>query len=292
MQNKNIFYALGLIVFLVFLIFFFFSAPKSFPVGIIININQGENLREVSLKLKEEQIIRSRLVFEAFVIIYGGEKHLISADYLFESRLSVWQIARRISKGERHLAPVKVTIPEGFNISEIAQVFTSKLSYFNQNEFLLMTKDLEGYLFPDTYFFFTTDGEKEVLKSMTKNFEKKIALIRPEIISSGKTEEEIIKIASIIEKEARGDLDRGFISGILWNRLKIDMLLQVDVAPETYKKKGLPQNPISSPGLKSISAAIHPQISSYFYFLYDKKDNIHYAKSFSEHRQNVLKYLK
>ncbi|KKQ02039.1 MAG: Aminodeoxychorismate lyase [Parcubacteria group bacterium GW2011_GWB1_36_5] len=292
MQNKNIFYALGLIVFLVFLIFFFFSAPKSFPVGIIININQGENLREVSLKLKEEQIIRSRLVFEAFVIIYGGEKHLISADYLFESRLSVWQIARRISKGERHLAPVKVTIPEGFNISEIAQVFTSKLSYFNQNEFLLMTKDLEGYLFPDTYFFFTTDGEKEVLKSMTKNFEKKIALIRPEIISSGKTEEEIIKIASIIEKEARGDLDRGFISGILWNRLKIDMLLQVDVAPETYKKKGLPQNPISNPGLKSISAAIHPQISSYFYFLYDKKDNIHYAKSFSEHRQNVLKYLK
>ena len=70
------------------------------------------------------------------------------------------------------------------------------------------------------------------------------------------------------------------------------MPLQTDAAPETYKVKGLPKNPISNPGLEAINSAINPQNSSYLYYLHDKDGNIHYAKNFEEHKANKLKYLK
>ncbi len=279
------------LIFCIVIFLFFLNAPIDFPFGTIFKIEPGMSLRTVSLKLKQNKIIRSRTAFEAFVIIYGGDKYIISADYEFENALPVYEVARRISKGERHLAPVTVTIPEGFNKAEIAAVFSPKLSNFNAENFLRLAEDEEGYLFPDTYFFFTTDGEAEVIKSMRANFEKKIETIRQEIISSGKTEKEIIIIASIIEREAKGKEDRDIISGILRKRLAINMPLQVDAAPETYKTKGLPKIPIANPGLLSIMAALYPESSPYLYYLHDQDGNIHYAKNFEEHKVNKLKYL-
>ena len=126
---------------------------------------------------------------------------------------------------------------------------------------------------------------------MSDNFEKKITPSSANYFS-GKTEKEIIIMASIIEREAKGDTDRGIISGILWKRIQIGMPLQVDSAPETYKTKGLPDSPIGNPGLKAIEAAINPQSSSYLYYLHDKDGNIHYAKTFAEHEVNIEKYLK
>jgi len=291
-QNKNIFYILGAGIFLVFFYSFFLRPPVDFPIGSIVNIEPGMNLRGVSLQLKREHLISSRTVFEAFIIIYGGEKHLIPADYLFEKKEPVWEVAKRLIRGERRLAPVKVTIPEGFNVSDIADAFVSKLADFNKEKFLLLAKTKEGYLFPDTYFFFTTDTETEVLRSLGDNFEKKITPLLPEIISSGKSEKDIIIMASIIEREAKGDADRGIISGILWKRLSINMPLQVDAALGTYETKGLPKNPISNPGLEAIKAAIYPQSSPYLYYLHDKDGNIHYARTFAEHSKNIVKYLK
>ena len=290
--NRVFFYVLGVIAFLSFFYSLFLNAPANFSPGTIFRIEEGMSLRNVSLELKREDIIQSRLAFEAFVIIFGGEKHVISADYLFEARASVWEVARRISKGERHLAPVKVTIPEGFNMHDIVSVFSTKLTNFNKEKFLLEAKDKEGYLFPDTYFFFTTANEEDVLKSLTDNFKKKISMLEQDIMQSGKGEEDIIIMASVLEKESKGSIDRDIISGILWKRLSQGMFLQADAAPETYKNKGLPKSPISNPGLQAIKAALYPQNSPYFYYLHDKTGNIHYAKSFSEHRQNISKYLK
>ncbi|OGI68785.1 hypothetical protein A3A05_02975 [Candidatus Nomurabacteria bacterium RIFCSPLOWO2_01_FULL_41_12] len=292
MQNKYHFYVLGALFFLIFFTFFFVSAPRNFPEGIVFNVAQGSSLRSVSFELKNQNIIRSRLVFEAFVIIYGGEKHIIPADYLFENKISSREVAKRISKGERHLAPVKVTIPEGFTVYDIADTFALKLSYFNKDKFLNYAKDKEGYLFPDTYFFFTTANEEDVLKSLTDNFKKKISMLENEIINTGKSEGDIIKMASLLERESKGSADRDIISGILWKRLSIGMSLQADAAPETYKKLGLPANPICNPGLLSIKAAIYPKSTPYLYYLHDKDGNIYYAKSFTEHRKNILKYLK
>ena len=125
-----------------------------------------------------------------------------------------------------------------------------------------------------------------------ENGEHQIKPIQPLIIKTGKTEKEIITMASLIEGEAKGNIDRGFISGILWKRLSMNMPLQVDVALETYKTKGLPKNPIGNPGLEAIKAAIYPKDSAYLYYLHDKKGNIHYAKNFLEHQVNIRKYLK
>src|SRR3990167_7746653 len=273
-KNKIIFYVLSVVVFLILIYCFFFSAPGNFPTNTPINIKDGSSLRSISLFLKDNNAIHSRVVFETLVIVYGGDKYLISGDYLFENKLGVFEVARRLSKGERHLAPIKVTIPEGFNVSDISKAFDLKLTNFNENIFLLEAIKKEGYLFPDTYFFLTTDGEQDVLRSISDNFEKKISPIRPQIISSGKTEKEIIIMASIIEKESKGDIDREFISGILWKRIAKGIPLQVDAEPSTYKTKGLPENPISNPGLKAIEAAIYPKISSYLYYLHDKEGNI------------------
>jgi UPF0755 protein len=292
MQNKNIFYILGVVVFLIFFYILFLSAPSNFPVNSVVKIEAGESLRSVSLQLKQRHLIYSMQIFEAFMIFYGGEKHIISANYLFEKKLPVFEIARRISGGEHHTAPVVLTIPEGFDINQIADTTSSKLENFNKVEFLIKAKDLEGYLFPDTYFFLNNANETNVIKSMSENFNKKITPLLTEIASSGKSEKDIIIMASIIEGESKGDIDRGVISGILWKRIKIGMPLQVDAAPETYKTKGLPKSPIGNPGLRAILASIHPQNSPYLYYLHDKDGNIHYAKTFTEHNQNIKKYLK
>lgn len=290
-QKKVIFSIVGIIVFLL-LAHFLFIAPNNFPEGSIINIKEGASLRFVSGDLKENHLIRSRVLFETFVIIFGGEKYLASGDYLFESKIPVFLVASRLSKGEHHLAPVKVTIPEGFNVSEISETFALKLINFNKNKFLLEAKSKEGYLFPDTYFFLTTDTEIDVLRSMSDNFDKKITPFKSEITISGKSLEEIITMASLIEEESKGDTDREFISGILWKRLSIGMPLQVDAEQATYKTKGLPKKPISNPGLKAIKASLYPKNSPYLYYLHDKEGNIYYAKNFSEHQANIRKYLK
>jgi UPF0755 protein len=288
-HKKRIF--LVIIIFFVSLVIYYllFSAPRNFPANTIISIKEGSSLRYVSRYLKDNNIIRSRVVFETFVIMFGNEKYVALGDYFFEDKLSVFEVAKRISKGERHLAPIKVTIPEGFTNVDISEAFASKLSNFNIDKFKIEAKEKEGYLFPDTYFFLTTDNEKDVLNSMSSNFDKKMSVVRTSILSSGK---EVITMASIIEKESKGDTDRAFISGILWKRLSIGMALQVDADPNTYKVKGLPIKPISNPGMEAIEAAIYPKYSSYLYYLHDKEGNIHYARNFKEHQNNIIKYLK
>lgn len=292
MITKKLKFLIGLIALLAVLYFLLFSAPKDFPLGTVVEIEPGMSLRSVSSILKKQRIIRSRLVFESFAMIFGSESRITSADYLFENKLPVWEIGRRIAKGERRMAPIVVTIPEGFDIGKIGDVFELKLVNFNKSKFLLEAKGLEGYLFPDTYSFLINADDKSVLKKMNDNFNKKISSFLPEIISSEKNEKDIIVMASIIERESKGGADREIISGILWKRIDIGMPLQVDAAPETYKIRGLPKSPIANPGLLAISAAIHPQNSIYLYYLHDKNGVVHYAKTFAEHKKNVLKYLK
>jgi UPF0755 protein len=127
---------------------------------------------------------------------------------------------------------------------------------------------------------------------MHENFKKKVAPLRAEIDAFGKSEEEIIIMASIVEREADGDSDREVISGILWKRLERGIALQVDAAPVTYERRGLPESPIANPGLLAIEASLRPQASSYLYYLHDKEGGIHYARTFDEHRANIARYLK
>lgn len=290
-RKNGAYFAILILLFLLFY-FLFISAPMDFVKGSVVRIESGMNLRNVSSVLKKQHIIRSRVVFEFFVLILGSDSHIISADYFFENKLSVFSVARRIVGGEHRMAPLSVTIPEGYDSNQIADTFASKLLNFNKNKFLTKAKDLEGYLFPDTYFFLTNANEQSVVQVMNDNFKKKTITLSGDIVSSGKKKRDIIIMASILEREAKGDNDREIISGILWKRISINMPLQVDAAMITYKEKGLPDSPIGNPGLLAIKASIHPQNSPYLYYLHDKEGNVHYAKNFTDHIKNKLKYLK
>ena len=149
---------------------------------------------------------------------------------------------------------------------------------------------------------------------MRSTFDDKIAIIQDDIDLSTRNMKDIIIMASILEKEASNDIDRKIISGILWKRIDTNMPLQVDVpfyyslnktssqlttenlradSPyNTYTRKGLPIGPITNPGLASIEASLHPQLSKYWYFLSDKSGTMHYAITHDDHVANKAKYLK
>lgn len=274
------------------LLLVFISPPDNFQAETVVHVDTGESLRSISKVLQEEKVIRSRVLFETLVILFGREKSILPGDYLFKEKMSVFEVAGMFGRGARSLKPVKVTIPEGFDVRDIAQTFDAKLQGFSAESFLRKAEKYEGQLFPDTYFFSTVDTEDEVLKYMLENFEKKFDPLRPEIASLGKTEKQILVMASIIEREADGDQDRAMISGILWKRFSIGMPLQADAAPSTYERTGLPEDPIANPGFASIKAAMYPRASNYLYYIHDRSGKIYYARNFDEHRQNIQKYLK
>ncbi len=185
---------------------------------------------------------------------------------------------------------IKITIPEGSTNMQIADIIVSKIPQFKKAEFLNLAKDHEGYLFPDTYFFTKNVSPSFVFDSMRKNFDKKTSVYFNDKTEIGKIKQYII-MASLLEKEATHD-DMGIVSGILYKRLNSGMPLQADAAPVTYQSKGLPDAPISNPGIFAISSAINPIDSPYLYYLHDKHGIIHLARNFTEHKENIKKYLR
>lgn len=305
---------LGVCVVLVSVVVFLFLPPVNFPAGQTITVESGASLGQVSYSLKEHHLIRSRLVFEFCMISVSGDRNVSAGDYLFKVPVNTCTIASRIARGISGIPAVKVTIPEGVSNEQIALIAVKNLPKFDVKIFIANTQALEGYLFPETYFFSPTATAEDVKKIMNAQFEKKIASLKPAIEKSGHTLKEVIIMASILEKEAKTPEDQALVSGILWKRINLGMPLQVD-APfyyllgkesseltqsdlalksgyNTYKNKGLPVGPIGNPGLNALRAAITPTTSPYLYYLSDKDNVVHYAKNFEEHKANRAKYLK
>jgi len=184
---------------------------------------------------------------------------------------------------------VRITIPEGYDNQEIAELFDDRFRYFDREDFLRSAP--QGYLFPDTYYVGLYMDTQRVIEFLKNNFENKISPLVSEIESSGHSLEEIILMASILEAEIIELDDRKIASGILWKRLQVGMPLQVDSAPETYERRGFPEAPLGNPGLDSIVAALRPTTSPYFYFLTDKAGKVYYADTFDNHKVNRAKYL-
>jgi len=300
-------------IFFVIFYLFLFGAPSDFPVGRMVEIKEGMPLKEVSEYLKDSSVIRSEILFEVFVTVLAGDSGVLQGEYFFNKKLSSFGIARRVTKGEYGLDPIRVTILEGSTIYDIAKIFEEKFPKFDSVEFLKEAKDMEGYLFPDTYLFLPNVKAGQVIKEMRAVFDNRLKEIKEEISTSNKPLGDIITMASILEKEARKTKDRRIISGILWKRIEIGMPLQVDaVFPyingkntfelslkdlkidspyNTYKYKGLPVGPISNPSLDSIKAAATPISSKYLFYLTGKDGKMHYAKDFEEHKKNKRLYL-
>ncbi len=293
-----------------FFIFWISTPPKNFQSGFIMNIEEGETVKMVAQRLKDNGIVKSEIFFSVLVQI--SRSHVVTGTYIFKNPENLFTIVRKIAKGDYGSTIVQVTFFEGMTTKEMAKAITYYFPNFNETEFLELAKDKEGYLFPDTYKISDLMSPKQVVKMLEDNFQYQIGSINEIIEKSDYSLEQIIIMASIIEKEATAD-SRQEVSNILWKRYKEDFPLQVD-APfvysigkgtfdltkddlksddpfNTYTKKGLIPSPISNPGLESIKAAALPKETPYYYFLTGKDGNMYYAKNFEQHKKNRLLYL-
>jgi len=293
--------------------YFVFSPPLNFPLRNTVRIEEGMTLKQIASRLKETGVIRSQTVFASMVTISGKQENLVAGQYSFDRPYSLFTIVGRLISGTFGFHMVKVVIPEGATVAEISSLSAKNLPLFTRKNFLDLTEEKEGYLFPDTYYFTPVATENDVLAQLEKNFKKQVGPYEVEALITGHSLHEILTMASLLEEEAKTDDDRAMISGILWNRIELGMPLQVDaVFPyivgrntfqvtkadlanpspyNTYVHKGLPPGPISNPGISSIRAAIHPTKNDYLFYLHDKHGTMRYARTFEEHVANRRKYL-
>ncbi len=292
--------------------------PKAKTAKIFV-IKKGEPLTSVAKRLEKEGIIRSRIAFVLAVKKLGIERKIQAGTYRLSPTKDAFEIAKSLTKGT---LDVWVTIIEGLRKEEIAQIISKELG-IPEIEFLKYAKDKEGYLFPDTYLFPKNVTASRVVKIMLDNFNRRVSpQLRRKAKEKGLTVEEVIILASMVEREAKYPEDRVLAASVLLKRLKNDWPLQVDATVQyalgydekertwwkknltkkdleidspynTYKYKGLPPTPISNPGLASIKAVIEADPNTpYWYYISDKTGKLRPAKTLEEHQENIRKYLK
>ena len=161
-------------------------APNDFPVKATIAIEKNIGLNGVARELASNQIIRSPVVYKAFVVLLGGSKNVMAGDYLFDSPQSALRVAYRTIKGVHGLPRIKITVPEGLASSDIARLLVKNIPGFDGNSFKVMAKENEGYLFPDTYFFYENVIPAQVIDAMKANFDKQIKKLQFRLTISGK----------------------------------------------------------------------------------------------------------
>lgn len=284
----NLFLIIG---FAILIAYYLLSAPIA-NKDVVIHISSGQSVDSVSQELKNMEAVRSVFTLKVFVRLLRSGSGVVSGDYLIMKHSPIFIVAWQIARGHHNILPVKITLREGLTNEEIANLLADKLAGFRKDLFLVGVNGKQGYLFPDTYFFFPQDTADEIIEKLSNNFENKTKDISSLVNKSGKSFNEVITMASILEGEAGGKEDIEIISGILWKRISLGMPLQVDIDKTTYTTKGLPKAPVNNPGLSSIDAALNPIKSSYLYYLHDKNGNVHYAVTFDEHKSNIAKYLK
>lgn len=286
---------------LVLMLWFIFLRPPFAEPAALVTIPEGASVRDAGMILKSNHVIVSVSAFSAFAGTFGGVRY---GSYVFDRAAGIVEVARQISRGGN--APtVRVTVPEGASIREIADILYASLPNFDKNVFVKAASDEEGYLFPETYFFAPGVSPVTVVETMRATFDGMTRDLAPS--------RDVIIMASLLEKEARQYETRQIIAGILWKRLDMGMPLQVDavfgyilgtttfsptfdqlkiISPyNTYLHRGLPPGPIGNPGLDSLKAALNPTKTTYLYYLTGSDGAMHYAKTFEQHVAN-RKYLK
>ncbi len=291
-----------------------------------VEIPKGSSFREAVVRLGEHGLLKDRSVFIALGRITGLDKKLTPGYYRFYGSPSPWDVFGMLRNG--HVVQWHVTVVEGDTLREIgeklaAEGIMSRADFerlVTDQEFMrslgvLNAPSLEGYLFPDTYSFSKSDLPEDVLGVMVRRLWKVYDEdLRKRTAELGMTENEVLTLASIIEKEAILDNERPVISSVYHNRLRIGMPLQADptsiygIKPQskgitrrdirrktdynTYHIKGLPPGPIASPGEKSIRAALWPAKSPYLYFVANYRGGHTFSVTHEEHTRAIQEYRK
>ncbi len=329
MKPDNIFgiihYLVGAIVNLIIMLltvyFIFMFTQKAYDFGkgytqgdsgsrpyreVEISISEGAKVDEVAKVLEEKGVIKSALMFKLESALKGKDDNFSAGTFKVNSKMTSDDINSTLRKKGALAVDVKATIREGFNTKEIGEYLESlgvvskddfinacnngQFDYSFLNDIPNRENRLEGYLFPDTYFFRKNSKPEQVINKMLTRFEEiytaDYSLRAKEL---GFTTDQVITMASIIEKEIKKGDERGKAASVIYNRLDTDMPLQMcstvlfvldkrkdrlledDLKTEspynTYINKGLPPGPISNPGKACIDAALFPDDSKYLYFV-------------------------
>ena len=299
---------------------------------VVVNIPSGSGTDSIADILSDAKLIKNKLVFKINVKMSGKASQFKAGEYQFDQSYTNGEIINDIAAGKIYHSGPKVTVKEGATSIEIIDELVKKNLGTKENyeklinnpdefrdkyEFLKdkNIKSLEGFLYPSTYFCTEGESEREVISRMLNKFDEMYKYkIKPEMDKHKDLNfYDVMKMASIIEKEAVVDKDRPLISSVFYNRLAKDMPLQSDATIQyafkerkkvvtyedlkiespynSYKYKGLPPTPIANPSWKSIEAAINPAETDYLYFVAktDGGEN-NYAKTYEEHLKNEKRY--
>lgn len=283
----------------------------------IFNIERGSSVKKIAQDLEDEEIIKSSNLF-LFYSLLTNNRNMQAGEYLLSPQMNIPQIVKIIVGGE--INEEKITIIEGWDLNDIAS-YLEKKGISTKEEFFSVAGDprnkdsKEGYIFPDTYNITSKDTAETIVQKALLNFEQKITTeLKKEIERQGKTIEEIIIMASIIEKEVKTQEDKKNVSDVLWKRINANMPLQscatvlyaleekkftvstadtkIDSPYNTYKYRGLPIGPIANPGIDSILAAIYPTKNNYWYYLSSPEGKTYFSTTLDEHNYKKNLYLR
>jgi UPF0755 protein len=310
-----VFLSLGLGLFLVS------PADKEGKEEIFV-IPQGHSLREIAQDLENRHLVKSKTLFVLWTRVMGYSKEIKSGEYTLSAAMAPAAILEKFRLGK--ILTHSVTIPEGSTRELIADLLQEK-DLAHRDLFLSLTQDpavlkrydlpgpsLEGYLFPDTYHFARGIPPSMIIDSMVKRFRQMVGPLGAQAEQTGMGMEEIVILASIVEKETGHPDERPIIASVFLNRLRQGMRLQSDPTViyglenfdgnlrrkdllektpyNTYVIRGLTPGPICNPGLESIKAVISPATTDYLYFVSKNDGSHHFSKTLSEHNRAVDRY--
>lgn len=292
--------------------------PLKISQSEVVNVEEGDSFYSIINSLSNEKKIKSPFIIKIYAKLTGLDLEVVPGSHTLEKGMSVKDIAKTL-KDTNNANAITITIPEGFNIEDIATRVEEK-GICTKDEFLSAVKsyplpsyvkdnpdkryNLEGFLFPDTYNFEIGVEPEYIIETMIKRFEEVWNEITEGLDIKEDDIEKIINVASIIEKEARVDEDRPLIASVIYNRLEQDMPLQIDATViyahgyyienvrnrhlaieskyNTYLHKGLPVGPICNPGAPSIKAALNPANTNYLFYLLASDDEHYFTDNYDD----------
>ncbi|MGN1059402.1 MAG: endolytic transglycosylase MltG [Clostridia bacterium] len=293
-------------------------------------IEAGSGTADIASALKDKGIITKPFWFRLLSKLGGHDGHYQQGTFVLRQRAGYDTVFETLKNPQNQTDQVRVTIPEGLELRQIADkleeaglidrqrfydlVENGSFDYWFVRALPKRENRLEGYLFPDTYFFRKGDGEEAIIQAMLARFDEVYTdAYRKRARELSMTDDEIITLASVIEREAMGDEDRRLVAGVFHNRLKnteypylescatVQYLLKerkavlsvadtkIDSPYNTYLHPGLPAGPIASPGKASIEAALYPEKTEYLFFVLDSSGKHRFAKTYAEHLENMKK---
>ncbi|GIK84089.1 MAG: aminodeoxychorismate lyase [Patescibacteria group bacterium] len=282
-------------------------------------VPKGQAVSVIGQRLAEAGLIKNALIFRIAVRLNNLEQKIQAGSFDLSASSSVIEIAQQLTMGTQD---VWITILEGWRMEEIAESLDSQdLDAFDKEEFIALAQESEGMLFPDTYLIPREMSTENIHSMLINTFERKIVQgLAEEISQSDRDFEDVLIMASLVEREARNYEQMRKVAGILWNRIDLGMALQVDAtlqyaagynnlqktwwAPptadqkqlnslfNTYLHPGLPPKPIANPSYDAIKATLLPLKSSDFYYIHADDGNIYTAATLEQHNANINKYLR